>query len=428
MAEQQRVRRRFSRRAMLAVTAAAVAAGVTGLRRRDKGGAHNDYFQRMSNALRDASVAHPVLIIDRDLLHANIASLLTKLAGSALKTRIVVKSLPAAKLIEEIATALNTNQFMVFNGAMLLDLARLRPAADVLLGKPMPVLELRAVHDQLATLAGGGPGPQWLIDTLERLKQYAEYARAQNLRLRVNLEIDVGFHRGGFPDAESLAQALAFIRGQSALEFSGLMGYDPHVPKVPSPKSAYAEVERRYRAAVDAVNAAGYTDRNKLTYNTAGSASYALHLKDPLATEIAVGSAFVKPKDFDLYTLTHHVPASFIATPVLKALDPLRVPSLEPFAPVLSFFDANSARAFFVYGGRWMAEPESPPGLEYNSLFGRSSNQELLTGSRSVALKPDDYVFLRPTQSEAVFLQFGDILVYSDGRIVDRWPTFPASA
>ena len=76
----------------------------------------------------------------------------------------------------------------------------------------------------------------------------------------------------------------------------------------------------------------------------------------------------------------------------------------------------------------WPAEPESPPGLEYNRLYGRSSNQELLTGSRSVSLAPDDYLFLRPTQSEAVLLQFGDLVVYEDGHVTQRWPTFGVSA
>jgi D-serine deaminase-like pyridoxal phosphate-dependent protein len=61
-------------------------------------------------------------------------------------------------------------------------------------------------------------------------------------------------------------------------------------------------------------------------------------------------------------------------------------------------------------------------------LFGRSSNQEMLNGSTSVQLQPGDYVFLRPDQSEAVLLQFGDLLVYENGAITDRWPTFPVSA
>jgi D-serine deaminase-like pyridoxal phosphate-dependent protein len=39
----------------------------------------------------------------------------------------------------------------------------------------------------------------------------------------------------------------------------------------------------------------------------------------------------------------------------------------------------------------------------------------------------NDWVFLRPTQSEAVFLQFGDIAVFEGGTIVDAWPTLTSS-
>ena len=41
-----------------------------------------------------------------------------------------------------------------------------------------------------------------------------------------------------------------------------------------------------------------------------------------------------------------------------------------------------------------------------------------------VDLAVDDYVFLRPTQSEFVMLQFGDLLPVKDGEIVGRWPVF----
>jgi D-serine deaminase-like pyridoxal phosphate-dependent protein len=69
-----------------------------------------------------------------------------------------------------------------------------------------------------------------------------------------------------------------------------------------------------------------------------------------------------------------------------------------------------------------------PPGLQYNAIFGRSSNQEMLNGGAQLKIAPDDFVFLRPHQSEALFMQFGDIAVYEDGAIIDRWPVFPASA
>ena len=106
---------------------------------------------------------------------------------------------------------------------------------------------------------------------------------------------------------------------------------------------------------------------------------------------------------------------------MLKALDTLEIPGID-LGAVQSLWDPNRARTFFTYGGYWKALPESPPGLATNSLFGRSTNQEMLNGSRNVDLQPDDWVFLRPTQSEFVFLQFGDIAVYDEGAIVARWP------
>ena len=60
--------------------------------------------------------------------------------------------------------------------------------------------------------------------------------------------------------------------------------------------------------------------------------------------------------------------------------------------------------------------------------YAEASNQEMLTGSDRVGLKPDDYVFLRPNQSEAVFLQFGDIALFDGADIAASWPTFEVSA
>ena len=79
---------------------------------------------------------------------------------------------------------------------------------------------------------------------------------------------------------------------------------------------------------------------------------------------------------------------------------------------------------FFVCGGNWQADPVSPVGLQLSGLYGRSSNQELINGSPAVGLAVDDQVFLRPTQSESVLLQFGDLLAVRGGRIVERWPVY----
>ncbi len=399
--------------------------GVLAARKGDRGsGGHDAYFQKVSSALTAAGIAHPTLVVDRQRLGANIAAVKSNLAGSKLGVRVVVKSIPAIDLIDEVAAGLGTHRFMVFNGAMLGEMRKAKPDADLLLGKPLPaaqVAEYYAAH-------GADAGPQWLVDTPQRLAEYAAIARSHGAKLRASFEIDVGLHRGGFADAEALARGLDLAKADDHVEVTGLMGYDPHVPKTPDPAGAFAAVQKAYGAAVDVLAHKLGGDPQRFCLNTAGSPTYLLHARDTLANEVSIGSAFVKPGDFDLKTLTTHVPAAYIATPVIKALPQMKIASIEGLSGVLSFFDPNTQQAFFMYGGHWNASPVSPPGLQYNDLFGRSSNQELLTGSQRVKLAVDDHIFLRPNQSEALFLQFGEIAVYDQGKIVAHWPTFPVSA
>ena len=418
-------RRRWTRRAAFIGGGAAVlgAGAVLASRKGDAGGGHDAYFVTLSQALRKAGLAHPVLVIDQRRLDQNIATARETLAPKKLPLRIVVKSLPAQGLIDHVARGMATERFMVFNGAMLQTMAA-RPGADLLLGKPLPAAEFAEI------LARIGPEPmgriQWLIDTPQRLKAYAEIAKAAGVPLRTSFEIDVGLHRGGFPDVQALARALAQARELPGVSVEGLMGYDPHVPAMSDPDAAYAQSQDRYRAAIAALRKS--VGDKPLTLNGAGSPTYAFHAKGTVANEVSVGSAFVKPGHFDVPGLARHIPAAFIATPVIKALDRMRLPGNEWLSGPLNFMDPNTKRAFFIYGGNWLATPLSPPGLEFSTLFGRSSNQELLTGSDKVTLKPDDYVFLRPTQSEALFLQFGDIALFDGEKITGFWPTFAVSA
>ena len=164
------------------------------------------------------------------------------------------------------------------------------------------------------------------------------------------------------------------------------------------------------------------------TRNAAGSPTYRLYENTDTANEISVGSALVKPTHFDTDLLAAFQPAAFIATPVLKSFDQTRMPAIEFADGAKRMLDPNLDKTIFIHGGNWMAEPEDPPGLRYNSFFGHSSNQEMLNGGTDTDLQPDDFVFLRPSQSEAVFLQFGDIAVYENGAIVDSWAVFASSA
>lgn len=417
---------RPSRRAVL-IGGGALAVAGTGtwaLRPKENGAMHDAYFSQLAAALKRAGLNRPTLVVDQQRLTANIRSIRASVDAAHLPVRVVAKSLPSPRLLEAVLSGMGSQRLMVFSAEMLLQLLPLYPDGDYLMGKPLPVSEFMRVADKAGAQAAARV--QWLIDTPERLAQYVEATKARGIVLRTNFEIDVGLHRGGFADPATLAAAAEQAKTAGA-QVSGLMGYEPHVPKMPKPDSAYADAQQAYRKAIEVVRQSGLNPAS-LTLNSAGSPTFRRHCKGTVANEVSVGSAFVKPGDFDYGDLADLVPAAFIATPVIKASKDQPLPGIEVLSGAMHWWDRNTQRGFFIHGGHWLAKPLSPAGLEYSKLFGRSSNQELLTGSNRIDLKPDDTVFLRPDQSEALFLQFGDIAVFDGREIAGMWPSLPISA
>lgn len=424
----------MKRRQLLAGGLAAGAAGLMfGLGSwRDRGANHNAYFRQLSAALDSAGLARPTLVIDRQKLLSNADVIKQRLQGRY-DYRVVAKSLPSLPLLDTVMARTGTQRLMVFHQPFLNLIAKERPDTDILLGKPMPVAAAASFYQQHR---GNSFEPsrqlQWLVDSPQRMQQYQELAQQLNEPMRINLELDVGLHRGGFADESSLVTALLLLEKSPWLELGGLMGYEPHVAKMPGllggPDGAFGAAQKRYSELLAIAEGALQRPLADATLNAAGSPTYQYYDGKQVATELSVGSALVKPTDFDLDSLTQHQPAAFIATPVIKSLPSARVPGIESLAAVQRWFNPNSAKAFFIYGGYWKARPESPAGLANNSLYGRSTNQEMLMGSNSIDLQPDDWVFLRPTQSEHVFLQFGDIAVYDQGGITEQWPVFTQGA
>ena len=414
---------------------AAVAAGGAVLMSKphDKSGPRDPYFLSMQAALIGAGIAWPTLVIDRTRLSENIRTLKTHLPAG-MGYRIVAKSLPSIGLLSHIRKLSGTDRLMTFNQPMLSQLSVDMPEASQLLGKPLPVRAAKHYFETLpASASEAADNIQWLIDTPERLQQYAGLAEETGRTLKLVLELDVGLHRGGFDPGPALGAAIEAIRAHPNLEFLGFMGYEPHIPSLPTTfgwrDKALKGAWSTYTAALDQARALVGADAFAgLTRNAAGSPTYRYYQSLDIANEVSAGSCLVKPTHFDTELLEPHKPASFIATPVIKSFDKTRLPGLEFADGATATWNPNSKKTVFIHGGHWLADPVDPPGLEYNKTFGRSSNQEMLNGGPELSIQPDEFVFLRPQQSEAVFLQFGDIAVYEDGAIVDTWPVFPVSA
>ncbi len=409
-----------------AVTAAA-AGGVMLWRPEDQGAPHNAYFSALNEMLKAEGPGRPVLLIDRQRMNHNI-DVLARSVGPDKTYRVVAKSLPSVELLEHVMTRANTQALMAFHQPFLNEIANAFPASDVLMGKPMPFQAARVFYGALGD-SGFEPSRQlqWLIDTPARLGEYLMLARTLGVNMRINVEIDVGLHRGGVEDPDQLTRMLETIAAHAEhLTFAGLMGYEPHLTGLAADLDhpAVQDVLGRYDACIERVKRAGY-DPATLTFNGAGSHTLRIYENDRTMNDLSAGSGVVKPTDFDTHHLTDNQPAAFIAAPVLKTYDRLYAAGEPMLADVLQWFDPNMQRLHYIYGGYWKARYVSPPGIP-EPLY-HSTNQEPFTTSPAGALAVGDHAFLRPTQSERVLLQFGDLFLVENGELVERWSVFQDS-
>lgn len=131
-----------------------------------------------------------------------------------------------------------------------------------------------------------------------------------------------------------------------------------------------------------------------------------------------INQALLNQGNIDQQSLAELQCALWIATPVLKVLCHSQLPGLE----LLNHFP-HQYKALFVYGGYWQADYIYPEKSKLHRLYGRSSNQEMLLVPKSCEIDWDDYVFLRPTQSEAVIPQFAQLYAYAEGKF-EAWDSF----
>ena len=427
----------ISRSRILITIGVALLVIVALLRPSDHGAPHAPYFAALNKELKANGPGRPVIIVDLDRLDGNL-SILKSVIRPPLAYRIVVKSLPSIKLVRYIMEKTGTKKLMVFHGP---DVGLLADAfggdIDILLGKPMPVNAVREFYRGFAGRSGFNPAAQvqWLADTPDRVKQYLALAKEKHISMKISVEIDVGLHRGGVTNNADLDRMLAAIESSGgALAFSGFMGYDVHAGSAPAVfsgkekaiRAAFDKTMERYRAFYDHARAAHPAlFRGALTFNSGGSQTYRLFTGAPPVNDVAVGTGLVKPSDFDTILLKDHKEALFVATPVLKKLPGTTIPFLESMSWLWKAWDPNAQVTYFIYGGEWRASYCSPAGLQASGLYGKSTNQAFVNGSERTGLGVDDYVFLRPTQSEGIMREFGDILLVRGGKIVDRWPVFP---
>jgi D-serine deaminase-like pyridoxal phosphate-dependent protein len=361
------------------------------------------------------------MIIDRDRLDQNLDFLHRGIHGQ-FAVRISDKSLQCIPLLRHVSDRIGTQRFMSYHLPICERVLEAFPEATTLFGKPIPTEAVRQTITKgfFADFPNDLDRVTWLADTEARVEELGQLARSANVRLRICLETDVGLHRGGFNSTAAAVRALKRLADWPGLSCVGMMGYDSHAVDYPAflggPGKALVTAQKRFREFSSILQS-----EQREILNTGGSSTVLLYESGHPANDVTLGSAVIKPAEFDVPGLANLVPAAVIATPVLKVVD-VDAPGLSRWTRYLNAIGKLPRRGIYIYGGKWMASPVYPDGMCHNRFFGESSNQDFLGIPSDCTVDVDDFAFFRPSQSEATLQQLGDIAVYSDGDIVDFWP------
>ena len=226
----------------------------------------------------------PQLVIDLDVVDANVATLRSRLAGRPVDLRVHFKSLKCTGLARYLAAA-GLNRFLC---------AKLSEAE---------VLADAGLTDVF--LANQVVGPR-------KLRRLAELARRCRLRvcaddpdnvaalsaaaveagttLHVLVEVDVGMQRCGVEPGEPALALARHVRSRPGLRFAGLQGYDGHLQLIPDADSRRAQsldALRQLLATKQLLEDAGFPVE---VVTGAGTGTWDFVANAPGVTEIQPGS------------------------------------------------------------------------------------------------------------------------------------------
>jgi D-serine deaminase-like pyridoxal phosphate-dependent protein len=390
------------------------------------------YFGQISADLDAAGIGVPAVFLDMDRADANIAAIRAGIAAP-LTWRIVEKSLPSLDLLSHVSTVGTTNAFLVLHLPLLDALLATMPTAEVMVGKTHLTTAVHGFFTRQPTgtdLGALAARVVFLADSAARLAELDAAAAALGVTLRVAVEIDVGLRRSGLRDPADLPAMLrsfAPLAAAAHVRFAGFLGYDGHVAHAPAGTAAavhdaWAAATAEYQSFVDVLmqpEFAPLASLPGLIFQSGGSSTYPMYGTGTPVNDVAAGGAVLRPGSYPDHVIAGLSPAIFIATPVLRQYD----------APELPFFDATqSARVFngrqglTIYGGGWPALYTFPADIQPAPLVSDATdvsmvpNQGMVTAPASTPLRPGDWVYYHPRQSDALF-QFETLYTVRGGRL-----------
>jgi D-serine deaminase-like pyridoxal phosphate-dependent protein len=380
----------------------------------------------------------PLAMVDLDAFDRNLARVLRTLEGHPARLRIATKSLRVVELLRRLERGAGA-RFGGFMCYALEEAAHLFDHGfdDLLVAYPIyQASDLALASD----LVRRGCKMTLMVDAAPTVARLDEAASAGDVVLSLVICVDMalelaagrvhlGVRRSPLRTPAEVVRLARDIASRPLLRFAGIMGYEAQVaglgdanPFAPAlnglkaliRRASVSEVRTRRRAIVTALGEAGLPPG---IVNGGGSGSLDSTPEEAVITEVAAGSAFLKPHSFDYYksrTMRDLEPAAFFALEVTR----------QPSAGMVT-----------CLGGGYVAS--GPPGADKIPLPWRPEGLSLLSNEMcgevqtpldargcSTPLGVGDPVVFRHAKAGELAERFNRYLLLQGGEIVDTVPTY----
>lgn len=192
----------------------------------------------------------PALLVDLDILEANIATMASDIAamGSSWRPHSKANKSPAIAHRELAAGAIGITCAKLGEAEVL----AANGIFDILISNQI----VGSIKTRRLAQINRQPGVdvKVCVDSLENIREIAAAASAAGSRVRVLVEVNSGMERAGIDSARAVefAQAIAALDG---IEFAGLMTWEGHAMGVKDPEERAAVIRSSIQKVLDAAEA-----------------------------------------------------------------------------------------------------------------------------------------------------------------------------
>jgi D-serine deaminase-like pyridoxal phosphate-dependent protein len=273
-----------------------------------------------------------------------------------------------------------------------------------------------------------------MVDDVAQVKILDALAEDANVDLSLCLDVDMsmplpGLHFGvrrspihSVQDAERVARA---VQKSPRLTLVGVMGYEAQIAGLPDAvpgkgpamaviralkRRSIKQLEVRRGEIVRFLRDAGF---DIPLVNGGGTGSLESTRRDPVVTEVTVGSGFFSPALFDDYAGFHHEPAVGFALPVTR----------HP-TPGIVTCHGGGYIASGSTGGDKQPKPYLPEGAELLPLEGAGEVQTPVKLPPGIEVPIGDPIFFRHAKAGELCERFATLALVNDGAVIEDVPTY----